>query len=249
MKRNYKFIVILTALVLAVASFSACSGNDNNNKNDSAAPNSSYNNSTEQDSSIDESEITEESITSENQSSDESSETEESSEESLQETSEDESSIDEEQNSKNANDAQNPSESSSSTGNKDFDNVFKDNKLDIALDNEMKLAETTETMVNTMMKYEDLWITEIENANSKLQSSSLSDDEKKSIQDEYDEWFNNLESEKQKIIDKEKEKWGDGSIYKINAAKGIKDYCREFAMKLYEKLYQLDGSFELAYNE
>lgn len=248
MKRICKFVVILTALVLSVASISACSGNDNN-KDDSAIPNSSYNSSIEQDSSIDESKITEESITSENQSSNESSETEENSEESSQETSEDESSIDKEQNSKNASDAQNPSESSSLTGNQDFDNKFKDNKLDIDYKNEMQYAISTEDMVNTISKYKDLWVAEAENANNKLQASSISDDEKKNIQSEYDEWFNGLENKKHEIANEQRIKYEGGSMYKINTVEILRSYCREYAMKLYEKLYQLDGSFEFAYNE
>ena len=48
---------------------------------------------------------------------------------------------------------------------------------------------------------------------------------------------------------KEKSKWDSGSIYIVNAAEKIKDYCRDYAMNLYEKLYRVDGSFELAYSE
>ena len=80
----------------------------------------------------------------------------------------------------NASEAQKPSESSKSTGNKDFDEVFKDNKLDILLSNDMKRADTTEAMSETLAKYEKLWLAEAENANNKLQASSLSDEEKES---------------------------------------------------------------------
>lgn len=246
MKRNYKFIAVLSALILGMASFSACSGNNDNNNSTSSK---SSDNSAVQSLSGDESQTIDESTASESQNSGESSETEESSEEASEETSQDESSTDKEQSSKKSNEFQNPSESSTSTGNEDFDTVFKDNKLDVALNNDMKSAVSTEDMVNTMSKYKNLWVAEAENANNKLQASSLSDDEKKSIQDEYDEWVGSLKSKEQEIINQEKEKNVDGSIYRVTAAEKIKDYCREYAMSLYEKLYQIDGSFELAYNE
>lgn len=252
MKKSYKFIAIMSSLIICAATFSACSGGngENSDNSSSSAQNSSYDISENQVSSFNESN-NESDISSETLGEEESSETtnDESLEEISQESSEDESSIDNEQNSRNASDAQNPSESSNSTGNENFDAVFKNNKLDTALQNDLKLAETTDSMVETMTKYENLWIAEVENANSKLQASSLSDDEKKTIQSEYDEWTNGFKSKRQEIIDEEKSKWDSASIYIINAAERVKDYCRDYAMGLYEKLYELDGSFELAYNE
>lgn len=257
MKKSYRFIAVISSLIICAAAFSACSGGENENSSDasSAKSSSSYDNSENQISNVDESKDSESKvdessngesdISSETQSQEEDSETTEGSEE----NSEPESSMDNEQNSNNASDAQNPSESSSSTGNEDFDNIFKNNKLDVALTEEMKLAETTEAMVETMTKYERLWLAEAENANSKLQESSLSDSEKQSIQSDYDKWVNNFTSKRQEIIDEEKSKWNSGSIYIINAAERIKDYCRDYAMGLYEKLYSIDGSFELAYSE
>lgn len=252
MKKSCKFIAILSSLVICAASFSACGGNEdggNNSNNSSSASSSSYNSSGEQVSDNDESKNTESNVSSETQSEEESSETKENSDESSQESSDSESSIDKEQNSKNANDAQKPSESSSSTGNKDFDDVFKNNKLDVALENDMKKADTTESMSETLAKYEKLWLAEVENANNKLQSSSLSDDEKKAVQDDYDAWMSDFSAKRQEIVKEEKSKWNSGSIYIVNAAERIKDYCRDYAMNLYEKLYKLDGSFELAYSE
>lgn len=245
MKKSYRFIAIISSLILCATAFSACKGgNDENSSNStSSEPISSYESSEQKTSSIEESKIDESSTESETTSQ------EESSEETSEESSDAESSIDNEQNSKNASNAQNPSESSSSTGNEDFDAVFKNNKLDIALEDEMKLAETTEAMVETMAKYEKLWIAEAENANNKLQASSLSDSEKKAVQSDYDKWLSGFEAKRQEIVDEEKSKWDSGSIYIINAAERIKNYCRDYAMGLYEKLYKLDGSFELAYTE
>lgn len=257
MKKSYRFIAVISSLIICAAAFSACSGETNENNSDASSTesNSSYDSSENQTSNIgeskdnesktDESSNSESDTSSETQSRDEDSETTESSDE----NSEPESSINNEQNSNNASDAQNPSESSSSTGNEDFDSIFKNNKLDLALTEEMKLAETTEAMVETMAKYERLWLAEAENANNKLQESSLSDSEKKSIQSDYDKWLSDFNTKRQEIIDEEKSKWDSGSIYIINAAERIKDYCRDCAMGLYEKLYSIDGSFELAYSE
>ena len=55
--------------------------------------------------------------------------------------------------------------------------------------------------------------------------------------------------QEKEIVKEEKSKWDSGSIYIVNAAEKIKDYCRDYAMNLYEKLYRVDGSFELAYSE
>lgn len=260
MKKSYRFIAVLSSLIICAAAFSACSGgnNENNSSNDSSISNSSAQSSSDESSekktsSVDESKNDESSVDSETtESSEESSETTESSdseESSAEESSKAESSVNSEQNSNNASEAQKPSESSKSTGNKDFDEVFKDNKLDILLSNDMKRADTTEAMTETLAKYEKLWLAEAENANNKLQASSLSDEEKKTIQSDYDAWVNGFQTKRKEIVKEEKSKWDSGSIYIVNAAEKIKDYCREYAMNLYEKLYQIDGSFELAYSE
>lgn len=259
MKKSYRFIAVLSSLIICVAAFSACGdNNENNNSNDSSISNSSAQSSSDESlekktSSDDESKNDESSEDSEkNESSEESSETTESSDSkdsSDKESSKAESSVNSEQNVSNASEAQKPSESSKSTGNKDFDEVFKDNKLDILLSNDMKRADTTEAMAETLAKYEKLWLAEAENANNKLQASSLSDEEKKAIQSDYDAWINGFQTKRKEIVKEEKSKWDSGSIYIVNAAEKIKDYCRDYAMNLYEKLYRVDGSFELAYSE
>lgn len=254
MKKNYRFIAVLSSLIICAATFTACSGGNDENSSNSSSDNTSAtsslsDNSENKASSDDEADDYESSVDSEIQSAEEGSETTEGSDDVSQEGSESEFSINNEQNSKNASDAQNPSESSKSTGNKDFDDVFKNNKLDVALENDRRLAETTEAMSETLTKYEKLWLAEAENANNKLQASSLSDDEKKTIQSDYDEWLSGFEAKRKEIIKEEKANWGSGSIYIVNAYEKIKDYCRDYAMNLYEKLYELDGSFELAYSE
>ena len=250
MKKSYRFIAVLSSLIICAAAFSACSGgngeggsSNNSSISNSSAQSSSDEISEKKTSSADESKNDESSVSSETQSEEESSETTESSKES----SEAESSINSEQNSKNASEAQKPSESSKSTGNKDFDDAFKDNKLDISLSDDMKKADTTEAMTEPLAKYEKLWLAEAENANNKLQASSLSDEEKKAIQSDYDAWIGEFEAKKKEIVKEEKSKWNNGSIYIVNAAEKVKDYCRDYAMYLYEKLYKIDGSFELAY--
>lgn len=256
MKKSYRFISVLSSLIICSAAFSACSGgnNENSSSNDSSISNSSAQSSSDESSEkktskVEESKNDESSLNSETtESSEESSETTESSaESSAEESSEAESSVNSEQNSNNASEAQKPSESSKSTGNKDFDEVFKDNKLDILLANDMKRADTTDAMSETLAKYEKLWLAEAENANNKLQASSLSDEKKKAIQSDYDAWTGGFETKRKEIIKEERSKWDSGSIYIVNAAEKIKDYCRDYAMNLYEKLYQIDGSFELAY--
>lgn len=258
MKKSYRFIAVLSSLIICVAAFSACGAdNENNNSNDSSISNSSAQSSSDESlekktSSDDESKNDESSEDSEkNESSEENSETTEGSDSdsSAKEGSKAESSVNSEQNVSNASEAQKPSESSKSTGNKDFDEVFKDNKLDSLLSNDMKRADTTEAMSETLAKYEKLWLAEAENANNKLQASSLSDEEKKAIQSDYDAWINGFQTKRKEIVKEEKSKWDSGSIYIVNAAEKIKDYCRDYAMNLYEKLYRVDGSFELAYSE
>lgn len=258
MKKSYRFIAVLSSLIICVAAFSACGdNNENNNSNDSSISDSSAQSSSDESlekktSSDDESKNDESSEDSEkNESSEENSETTEGSDSdsSAKEGSKAESSVNSEQNVSNASEAQKPSESSKSTGNKDFDEVFKDNKLDILLSNDMKRADTTEAMSETLAKYEKLWLAEAENANNKLQASSLSDEEKKAIQSDYDAWINGFQTKRKEIVKEEKSKWDSGSIYIVNAAEKIKDYCRDYAMNLYEKLYRVDGSFELAYSE
>ena len=255
MKKSYRFIAVLSSLIICVAAFSACGAD--NNSNDSSISNSSAQSSSDESSekktsSDDESKNDESSEDSEkNENSEEGSETTEnpdSKDSSDKESSKAESSVNSEQNDSNASEAQKPSESSKSTGNKDFDEVFKDNKLDILLSNDMKRADTTEAMSETLAKYEKLWLAEAENANNKLQASSLSDEEKKAIQSDYDAWINGFQTKRKEIVKEEKSKW-DRSIYIVNAAEKIKDYCRDYAMNLYEKLYRVDGSFELAYSE
>ena len=186
MKKSYRFIAVLSSLIICVAAFSACG--DDNNSNDSSISNSSAQSSSDESSekktsSDDESKNDESSEDSEkNESSEEGSETTENSDSkdsSDKESSKAESSVNSEQNVSNASEAQKPSESSKSTGNKDFDEVFKDNKLDILLSNDMKRADTTEAMSETLAKYEKLWLAEAENANNKLQASSLFPRERK----------------------------------------------------------------------
>lgn len=255
-EKSYRFIAVLSSLIICVAAFSACGAD--NNSNDSSISNSSAQSSSDESSekktsSDDESKNDESSEDSEkNENSEEGSETTENSDSkdsSDKESSKAESSVNSEQNASNASEAQKPSESSKSTGNKDFDEVFKDNKLDILLSNDMKRADTTEAMSETLAKYEKLWLAEAENANNKLQVSSLSDEEKKAIQSDYDAWINGFQTKRKEIVKEEKSKWDSGSIYIVNAAEKIKDYCRDYAMNLYEKLYRVDGSFELAYSE
>ena len=178
MKKSYRFIAVLSSIIICVAAFSACG--DNNNSNDSSISNSSAQSSSDESSekktsSDDESKNDESSEDSEkNENSEESSETTENSDSkdsSDKESSKAESSVNSEQNVSNASEAQKPSESSKSTGNKDFDEVFKDNKLDILLSNDMKRADTTEAMSETLAKYEKLWLAEAENANNILEAA------------------------------------------------------------------------------
>lgn len=247
MKKNFKAVAILVAMLVCAASFTGCGEEIEDytsavSDTTGSAESADVYNSNINDPESPESETTD--------GGDESSDPDAGYDESLHDLSSEESStdesIDESQNIENASKAQTPSESSKTSGNDEFDEVFKDNKLDMDCEAAYMDADTTESMITTKIKYKDLWIKEAENANSQLQGSSLSDEEKQSIQSDYDEWVAGLDAKQQEIIDEEM-KISDGSIYRVNAAEKFMNYCRDYAIELYKKMYETDGTFEMAF--
>ncbi len=245
MKRNYKAAAVFAAVVICAMSFAGCGEEAEDYQSavsDTSALDSSSNNGS--------SGSPESSDPNDNDNDSDESDPDAGYDESLHDPSSEEppeeESIDESQNAENASMAQTPSESSSSTDNADFDKLFAENKLDADYDEEIKTAMNDKDIVNTLLKYKDYWVTEAENANTQLQGSSLSDEEKQTVRSEYDEWKAGIDAKYREFLLNEKELNG-GTIYMINAAGKIKQYCRDYAMGLYKMVYENDGTFEMAY--
>lgn len=247
MKKNYKVIAILVSLLIGVTFFAGC-GED---ENDISSVNSDISNTNSNDSQGDEGDLSKSESSDITESNDESSDPDGDYDESQHDLSYNESSsevsYDESQNAQNASEVQSASEQSRSSGNENFDSLFKDNKLDTDYIADSKNTDTTEAMVRNMISYKELWVKEAENANNQLQNSSLSDEEKQIIQSDYDEWVAGLSTKEQEILDNEKKKWPDGTIYRVNAVEKSMQYCRDYAAELYKKLFEATGSFELLY--
>lgn len=248
MKRNYKVAAIFVAMLVCALSFAGCGEEaENLSSASSAVSDAAGSADSENNSDTDNSEASESDSSDNSEITDPDASYDESLHDLSSEESSEEESIDESQNSENASKAQSPNGESKTSGNTEFDALFVNNKLDADCKAESKNAETTEDMVSTMMKYKDFWVAETENANSQLQGSSLSDEEKQSIQNDYDEWSAGLDAKRQEIIAEEKKNWDGGSIYKVNAAEKFMNYCRDYAMELYKKMYEANGTFEMAY--
>lgn len=244
MKRNYKAAAVFAAMTICALSFAGC-GEEVDDYKSAVSDTSAADGSADGDSSA---EISEAMDPNDNDNSDPDADYDESLHDtSLEEKPSDEESIDESQNMDNASRAQTPSESSSSTDNADFDELFAGNKLDADYEEEIKTALNDSDMINTLLKYKDYWVTEAANANTQLQGSSISDEKKAAIQSEYDEWAAGIDAKYREILSNEKELNGSGTIYKLNAAGQIKQYCRDYAMELYKTVYENDGTFEMAY--
>lgn len=253
MKRNYKLAAVFSAVLVGAVSVAGCGEGSDIPTSDSSVISSdtliSDGSENTDNSDVQGSESSKQSDNSEDSDPDadynESEHDLSSAEESSVESSEE--SIDASQNEQNASNAQNPKSKPEISEGDDFEKLFSENKLDKDYESAANDNVTTEDMVNLAYQYKDLWLAEAENANKQLQGSSLSDEEKQTIQSEYDEWLSGLSDKEREIYNAEKNNWSGGSIYRVNAAEKFKDYCRDYAKVLYEKMYETDGTFEMAY--
>ena len=124
-----------------------------------------------------------------------------------------------------------------------FEAYFAENPLDADYEIQMGTAYNTQEIVSVANTYAGLWRSEISHAYARLLEEA-DDDSAAEIEADQESWNNHLESALDQIS---QSIGGDGSAIQAERAVRVKEFYREKAKELYEKLYQLDPDYTYQY--
>lgn len=124
-----------------------------------------------------------------------------------------------------------------------FEALFAQNPIDAAYETQMNEVSTNQEIISVTNTFSGLWNDEISHAYSELLKKTQGS-EKEAIEKDQSNWNATKDGQLQEI---ENSITGDGSTIQMERAIRVKDFYRDKAKSLYEKLYQYEPDFTYIY--
>jgi len=130
------------------------------------------------------------------------------------------------------------------TADEKYNALFKDNKIDKEMTDELKNAENETDMRNIAIKYSEIWKNESEKVYNKL-SDMLEEkpEEKEKLISSQAEWTEGLEAAEASFQSEAEEKGLNGTQLFLSVDSAMLNYYRGRTAVLYYQIYLLSGSF------
>lgn len=130
------------------------------------------------------------------------------------------------------------------TSDVDFNAAFEGNALDAAYQRDLGQAADTQEMLAVTQTYVEAWKTEVDAAYQALLAAA-GEQRRAGIEAAQQSWLEDQPAELEQI--RAEAQAAGGSIASLEAATGTMHYYRGRAAGLYAQLYEITGSFALAY--
>lgn len=126
------------------------------------------------------------------------------------------------------------------TENPSFNELFLQNSLDAAYEEEIAIAASVAEMAEICDRYADLWSEEVDNAYRNLLAAA-DEEQYASYKSEQEEWIAGKDRAIREIVQTAQEQ--GGSMALLNSASQVMTFYRDRAIVLYERYYQYDPNF------
>ena len=131
------------------------------------------------------------------------------------------------------------------TGDEAFDEAFAENPIDASYRLAQEDAYSTTDMLQLANDYAAIWENEVDSAYKRLLDEAGAE-EREQVRAEQEQWVAETPAALQAIAEQAEAE--GGSLSRVTAASAVMEYYRTRASELYRRLYELDGSLNLAYS-